>query len=95
VSSSRAEDSAIGPDWAAWARFSAVSMVFCDTCKTRYRMADAPCELRYLDDETVELVFDEPQWAVTPGQSAVLYDGDVCLGGGIIMSTDKPVIITR
>ena len=64
------------------------------TCKTRYRMADAPCELRYLDDETVELVFDEPQWAVTPGQSAVLYDGDVCLGGGIIMSTDKPVIIT-
>jgi tRNA-specific 2-thiouridylase len=30
------------------------------------------------------LRFDEPQWAVTPGQSAVLYDGDVCLGGGII-----------
>jgi tRNA-specific 2-thiouridylase len=30
------------------------------------------------------LDFDEPQWAVTPGQSAVLYDGDVCLGGGII-----------
>ena len=65
------------------------------TCKTRYRMADAPCELRYLDDETVELVFDEPQWAVTPGQSAVLYEGNVCLGGGIIQSTDKPVIITR
>ena len=31
------------------------------------------------------LRFDEPQWAVTPGQSAVLYDGDVCLGGGIIV----------
>ncbi|EMS3095775.1 tRNA 2-thiouridine(34) synthase MnmA, partial [Neisseria gonorrhoeae] len=65
------------------------------TCKTRYRMADAPCELCYLDDETAELVFDEPQWAVTPGQSAVLYDVDICLGGGIIQTTDKPVIITR
>lgn len=65
------------------------------TCKTRYRMADAPCELRYIDDETAELLFDEPQWAVTPGQSAVLYDGDVCLGGGIITATDKPVIITE
>ena len=63
-------------------------------CKTRYRMADAPCELRYLTDDSIELIFDEPQWAVTPGQSAVLYDGDVCLGGGIITATDKPVIIT-
>ena len=63
------------------------------TCKTRYRMADAPCELRYLDEDTAELVFDVPQWAVTPGQSAVLYDGDVCLGGGIIVSTDKPLIV--
>ncbi len=64
-------------------------------CKTRYRMADSPCELRYIDNETIKLVFDEPQWAVTPGQSAVLYDDDVCLGGGIIVSTDKPVIITN
>jgi tRNA-specific 2-thiouridylase len=32
------------------------------------------------------LSFVEPQWAVTPGQSAVLYDGDVCLGGGVIAS---------
>ena len=54
------------------------------TCKTRYRMADAPCQLRYLSDDSAELVFDAPQWAVTPGQSAVLYDGDICLGGGII-----------
>jgi tRNA-uridine 2-sulfurtransferase len=33
---------------------------------------------------SIRLHFDEPQWAVTPGQSAVLYDGDVCLGGGVI-----------
>ncbi|QEY26081.1 tRNA 2-thiouridine(34) synthase MnmA [Neisseria zalophi] len=65
------------------------------TCKTRYRMADAPCELRYIDEESAELLFDEPQWAVTPGQSAVLYDGDICLGGGIITATDKPVIVTE
>lgn len=64
------------------------------TCKTRYRMADAPCELRYIDEESAELLFDEPQWAVTPGQSAVLYDDDICLGGGIITATDKPVIVT-
>ena len=63
------------------------------TCKTRYRMADAPCELRYLDDGSAELIFAAPQWAVTPGQSAVLYDGDVCLGGGIISETDKPIIV--
>ena len=56
------------------------------TCKTRYRMQDAVCELHYIDDKNIELRFKEPQWAVTPGQSAVLYDGDVCLGGGIITS---------
>lgn len=62
------------------------------TCKTRYRMTDAVCELRYRNNEQAELIFDEPQWAVTPGQSAVLYDHDICLGGGIITSTDKPLI---
>lgn len=54
-------------------------------CKTRYRMADAPCQLHYINEDTAELFFDEPQWAVTAGQSAVLYDADVCLGGGIIL----------
>lgn len=57
--------------------------------KTRYRMADAMATLNYLDNEHAELVFDQPQWAVTPGQSAVLYDGDICLGGGIISDTDS------
>lgn len=62
------------------------------TCKTRYRMNDAACQLHYLDDGHAQLYFDEPQWAVTPGQSAVLYDGDVCLGGGVITETDKNLI---
>lgn len=54
--------------------------------KTRYRQRDAACRLLQPDDtQTFDLSFDDPQWAVTPGQSAVLYDGDVCLGGGIIV----------
>ena len=53
--------------------------------KTRYRQADAVCELTRVEASDFSLRFDEPQWAVTPGQSAVLYDGDVCLGGGIIV----------
>jgi tRNA-specific 2-thiouridylase len=53
--------------------------------KTRYRQADAACVLS-LRDATLRLDFDDPQWAVTPGQSAVLYDGERCLGGGVIAS---------
>jgi tRNA-specific 2-thiouridylase len=52
--------------------------------KTRYRQSDAACVLSYADNGDALLSFDEPQWAVTPGQSAVLYDGEVCLGGGVI-----------
>ncbi len=37
-----------------------------------------------IDLETCDVSFEQPQWAVTPGQSVVLYDRDVCLGGGII-----------
>ena len=55
--------------------------------KTRYRQADAACEVARADAQALTLSFAEPQWAVTPGQSAVLYDGEICLGGGIIAST--------
>ncbi|WP_067070148.1 tRNA 2-thiouridine(34) synthase MnmA [Roseateles chitosanitabidus] len=51
--------------------------------KTRYRQADAACALTP-GSGTIRLDFPQPQWAVTPGQSAVLYDGEVCLGGGVI-----------
>lgn len=53
--------------------------------KTRYRQADAACRLGDATSAGFTLDFSEPQWAVTPGQSAVLYDGDICLGGGIIV----------
>jgi len=52
--------------------------------KTRYRHADAACALRLIGAEEFELDFAAPQWALTPGQSAVLYQGEVCLGGGVI-----------
>lgn len=58
------------------------------SAKTRYRQADAPCVLQWPTDSQgstrFTLHFDEPQWAVTPGQYAVLYRGEVCLGGGLI-----------
>ena len=56
------------------------------SAKTRYRQVDAPCEFLLSSDAPLsfQLTFPEAQWAVTPGQSAVLYDGDICLGGGII-----------
>ena len=61
------------------------------SAKTRYRQQDAPCGFAADADtdtdtagNTFELRFETPQWAVTPGQSAVVYDGEVCLGGGVI-----------
>lgn len=61
--------------------------------KTRYRQADAPCTLSASADGFT-LQFEQAQWAVTPGQSAVLYDGEVCLGGGVIhhcSALDQPL----
>ncbi len=54
--------------------------------KTRYRQADAACDMDDAPDAGFTLTFPQAQWAVTPSQSAVLYDGDVCLGGGVIES---------
>jgi tRNA-specific 2-thiouridylase len=54
--------------------------------KTRYRQADAQCDIGASDSRGFSLRFAQPQWAVTPGQSAVVYDGEVCLGGGVIAS---------
>ena len=53
--------------------------------KTRYRQADAPCRMEVQDRQRYRLRFDAPQWAMTPGQSAVVYRGDECLGGGVIL----------
>ncbi len=55
--------------------------------KCRYRQADSPAGLLETQADGFELHFSVPQWAVTPGQSAVLYAGDVCLGGGVIAAS--------
>lgn len=52
--------------------------------KTRYRQPDAPCEIDALNESEIEIRFGQKQWAITPGQSAVVYESNVCLGGGII-----------
>lgn len=53
--------------------------------KTRYRMPDAACEIESVDAQRCEIAFAAPQWAVTPGQSVVVYESRACLGGGIIV----------
>ena len=53
--------------------------------KTRYRMPDAACDVESIDAQRCEIAFAAPQWAVTPGQSVVVYESRVCLGGGIIV----------
>ena len=65
----------IGPPPRVGARYGA---------KTRYRQQDAACVVEGLESDELVLRFEQPQWAVTPGQSVVLYDGETCLGGGII-----------
>jgi tRNA-uridine 2-sulfurtransferase len=60
---------------------------FASAIKVRYRQADQPCQARVGDDGAVSVRFSQPQRAVTPGQFAVLYDGDRCLGGGVIERT--------
>jgi tRNA-specific 2-thiouridylase len=54
------------------------------TAKFRYRQQDVPVTVHRVDDDTIEVVFDAPARAVTPGQAVVLYDGEVCLGGATI-----------
>ena len=62
------------------------------TARTRYRMADASCNLQALAYGRWRAVFDAPQWSPTPGQYLVVYDGEVCLGGGVIATTRQEAV---
>jgi tRNA-specific 2-thiouridylase len=68
----------------SWVSGKAPKAPSAHTAKTRYRQADAPCVLSRVLEGELQVDFAAPQRAVTPGQSVVLYDAEVCLGGGII-----------
>ena len=61
------------------------------TAKTRYRMPDAACLLS-AEAGRYRATFEQSQWTPTPGQYLVLYDGDVCLGGGVIAAPERATV---
>jgi tRNA-specific 2-thiouridylase len=73
-----------------WITGAAPNLLRRCAAKTRYRQADQGCEVRVGTDGQLEIEFDTPQRAVTPGQSVVLYDGEICLGGATIVATRGP-----
>ena len=72
---------AIEPHWIAGAAPASPAHV---AARTRYRMASAPCTIDAGEDDRLVARFAAPQWAPTPGQYLVVYDGEVCLGGAVI-----------
>jgi len=69
---------------ASWVSGDAPEQGSTHSAKTRYRQADSACMVTRSEDDEIAVEFAEPQWAVTPGQSVVLYDGTRCLGGAVI-----------
>ena len=69
---------------ASWVSGAAPAAHSAHAAKTRYRQADSSCTVARIADGALALEFSEPQWAVTPGQSVVLYDNETCLGGAVI-----------
>lgn len=77
---------ALDPSWINPAQMKALGPCKL-AAKTRYRQADSVCQWTPMQSELeICIGFDQPQWAVTPGQSVVLYDGEICLGGAVINS---------
>ena len=69
---------------ASWISGNPPAIRSAHAARTRYRQADAACTLAAVAQSEISVDFSAPQWAVTPGQSVVLYDAEVCRGGGII-----------
>ena len=60
------------------------------SAKIRYRQPDQACQIAIIGDDSARVVFDEAQRAITPGQSIVFYQDEICLGGGVITTMSKP-----
>jgi tRNA-specific 2-thiouridylase len=82
---------ALRSEAAHWIAGAPPSTRFSCTAQTRYRQQEEPCEVTVDDSGTLRVAFQRPQRAVTPGQSVVLYDGEACLGGAVIATTDAPM----
>ena len=68
----------------SWVAGECPSLPLQCTAKTRYRQTEQACTVTLINDNTCQVEFLTPQWAITPGQSVVFYDHQDCLGGGII-----------
>lgn len=68
----------------SWVAGEPPAVPFRGHAKVRYRQSDQPCHIESIDAGRAQVRFDQPQRAVTPGQHVVFYDGDECIGGGMI-----------
>ncbi|QDW65582.1 tRNA 2-thiouridine(34) synthase MnmA [Luteimonas granuli] len=75
---------------AHWIAGAPPARAFTCTAQVRYRQQEEPCDVSVDDSGALRVTFHRPQRAVTPGQSAVLYAGEACLGGAVIATTDAP-----
>lgn len=74
---------------AHWINGAPPAHYFSCTAKVRYRQPDQNCTVTVASDGALTVVFSEPQRAITPGQSVVFYQDDICLGGAVIEATDN------
>ena len=79
--------SALTANQLTWITGEAPSTPFQCHAKTRYRQADQVCTITSIEDGLASVTFEQAQRAITPGQSVVFYQGEICLGGGIITTS--------
>ncbi|MBS0350696.1 MAG: tRNA 2-thiouridine(34) synthase MnmA [Proteobacteria bacterium] len=69
-----------------WVKGSPPPLPLSVSAKIRYRQIESPCQIKSIDSSCLLVTFEQPQWAITPGQSIVFYQNEICLGGATIIS---------